>query len=334
MNTLYSGRHRQYAVERVGLLFQFSRVELFSHGQVQPPLRVGPLGLALYVMYIAAKGIRTRHVGRHGPCVIILLTKPYGVHRQIGLGAVFCNDHCVADETILVTALRVLLLVVFTAGGFLSTIVLFLKFYPLLIPAGGILSGHDAGIEGFVALHNGIYLLHCRTAANGQDHLLVAARAFHRSRCPFWVGDINNIRTRRVPLAGTESTAVLSLQPDTGTGGVSVSRSANALGTHDWYALCIQYNGLDRHLRGDVVAKTNQLRMAFVTSCGASPFVFRSLIIRTVFTDEIGRFGDCVSGVIREDRVRTSVTCSVHTRQLLVEIHHRQILLRCFVLTE
>ena len=135
-------------------------------------------------------------------------------------------------------------------------------------------------------------------------------------------------------MSGTESTAVLSLQPDTGTGGVSVSRSANALGTHDWYALCIQYNGLDGKLRGDVVAKTNQLRMAVITSCGASPFVFRILIIGAVTPNEIGRFGYRVSGVIREDRVRTSVTCSVHTRQLLVEIHHRQILLRRFVLAE
>ena len=74
--------------------------------------------------------------------------------------------------------------------------------------------------------------------------------------------------------------------------------------------------------------------MAVITSCGASPFVFRILIIRAEFTDEIGRFGDGVSGVIREDRVRTSVTCSVHTRQLLVKIHHRQIRLRRFVLTE
>ena len=63
--------------------------------------------------------------------------------------------------------------------------------------------------------------------------------------------------------------------------------------------------------------------MTFIASCGAPPFVFRILIIRAEFTDEIGRFGDGVSGVVREDRVRTSVTCSVHARQLLVEINHR-----------
>ena len=74
--------------------------------------------------------------------------------------------------------------------------------------------------------------------------------------------------------------------------------------------------------------------MAVITACGASPFILRSLIIRTEFTDEIGRFGDGVSGVVREDRVRTSVTCSVHTRQLLVKIHHRQIRLRRFVFAE
>ena len=189
-------RHRQYAVERVGLLGQLSRVELFSHFQVQPPLRPRPLGLALYVMYIAAKGIIARYIGRHGPCVILLLTQPYGVHRQIGLRAVFCRDHRVADETILVTALRVLLLVVFTARGFLSSVILLFKFYLLLIPAGGIFAAQDTGVESLVPLHNRIYLLYRRTAADCKNNLLVAARAFHQSRCPFWVGDINNIRTR------------------------------------------------------------------------------------------------------------------------------------------
>ena len=84
-------------------------------------------------------------------------------------------------ETILVTALRVLLLVVFTAGGLLAVVVLLFKLYLLLVPAGCISPAQEAGIEGFVALHDGIYLLHCRTAANGQYHLLVATRAFHQS---------------------------------------------------------------------------------------------------------------------------------------------------------
>ena len=215
MNTLYGGRHRQYAVERVGLLGQLSRVELFSHFQEQPPLRPRPLGLALRVMYIAAEGVIARHVGRHGPCVIILLTQPYSVHRQIGLRAVFCRDHRVADETILVTALRVLLLVVFTARGFLSSVILLFKLYLLLIPAGGIFAAQDTGVESLVPLHNRIYLLHRRTAADCKNNLLVAARAFHQSRCPFGVGDINNIRTRREPFSGTKSRTVQPLQTDT-----------------------------------------------------------------------------------------------------------------------
>ena len=74
--------------------------------------------------------------------------------------------------------------------------------------------------------------------------------------------------------------------------------------------------------------------MTFIASCGAPPFIFGYLIIRAEFTDEIGRFGDGVPGVVREDRVRTSVTCSVHTRQLLIEINHRQISLRGFVLAK
>ena len=265
-------------------------------------------------MYIAAEGIIARHVGRHGPCVIILLTEPDSIHRQVGLGAVFRGDHRIADELVLVAVLPVLLLVVFAACGFLAVVVLFFKLYLLLIPASRISPAQDAGIEGFVALHDGIYLLHCRTAANGQDHLLIAAGTLHFRRRALGVCNINDIRTRRVPLAGTESTAVLSLQPDTGTGGVSVSRSANALGTHDWYALCIQYNGLDRHLRGNVVGKTNQLRVALIPSGRATPFVLRILIIGAVTPDKIGRFGYRVSGVVREDRIRPSVPCGIHTR--------------------
>ena len=166
-------------------------------------------------MYIAAEGVIARHVSRHGPCVIILLTQPDSVHRQIGLRAVFRRDHRVADETILVTALRVLLLVVFTARGLLAVVVLLLKEHLLLIPAGGIFAAQDTGVESLVPLYNRINLLHRRTAADRQDHLLVAARPSHAGRCSLGIRNDDYVRTRRVPFSGTKNRTVQPLQTDT-----------------------------------------------------------------------------------------------------------------------
>ena len=186
-------------------------------------------------MDISAEGVLARYICRHSPLIIGRLRHIKSIHRFITIrnAVLIVAQDGVADNHVLVGCVRMALLVVFSAAGFLSAVVLVLKSYILLIPAGRIYSGHDAGIEGFVALHDGIYLLHGRTATDGQDHLLVAARAFHFCRRTLGIGNKNNIRTRRVPISGTKSRTVQPLQTYTITRFVSFFRRSHSLRAHD-----------------------------------------------------------------------------------------------------